>query len=195
MSLIERRQKTENVTTVSGFTEIYDQYAPRFIGLCYRYCGNYEDAEDIMHDGFLNIMRNFKKFQHRGDGSLEAWMKKIMVNTALKFIQRSSKYDKLLVFDISEGERNLPDEPVTSSYPEVSKEFLLKLITELPLGYRMVFNFHVMENYSHKEIANLLHCSENTSKSQLSKARAWLQKRILESKKHNENERKTISYR
>ena len=148
-----------------------------------------------MHDGFLNIIRNLDKFQYRGEGSLEAWMKKIMVNTALKFIQRSSKYNKLLVFDISEGERNLPDEPETSSYPEVSREYLLKLITELPLGYRMVFNFYVMENYSHKEIADLLHCTENTSRSQLSKARNWLQKRILESGKHNEYEQKTASYR
>ena len=195
MRLIERRRKTENLSTVSGFKEIYDQYAPKFIGLCYRYCGNNEDAEDIMHDGFLNIIRNLDKFQYRGEGSLEAWMKKIMVNTALKFIQRSSKYNKLLVFDISEGERNLPDEPETSSYPEVSREYLLKLITELPLGYRMVFNFYVMENYSHKEIADLLHCTENTSRSQLSKARNWLQKRILESGKHNEYEQKTASYR
>ena len=195
MRLIERRRKTENLSTVSGFKEIYDQYAPKFIGLCYRYCGNTEDAEDVMHDGFLNIIRNLDKFQYRGEGSLEAWMKKIMVNTVLKFIQRSSKYNKLLVFDISEGERNLPDEPETNSYPEVSREYLLKLITELPLGYRMVFNFYVMENYSHKEIAGLLHCTENTSRSQLSKARNWLQKRILESGKHNEYEQKTASYR
>ena len=195
MRLIQRRHTTENLSSVSGFTEIYDLYAPKFFGLCYRYCGNYDDAEDIMHDGFLNIIRNRDKFQSRGEGSLEAWMKKIMVNTALKFIRESLKYKKLLVYETSEGEKNIPDEPEASSYPEVSKEYMLKLITELPLGYRMVFNFYVMEKYSHKEIANLLQCSENTSKSQLAKARAWLQKRILELEKHNEYGQKTASVR
>ena len=195
MSLIKRRNKGLEVTLDSGFTGIYDQYAPRFLGVCYRYCGNLEDAEDVMHDAFMSIIANRNKFQPRGEGSFEAWMKKIMVNTALKFIRQSSKHRKLLVFDTIENERDIPDEEEPGGYPEVSKEFLLDLITQLPVGYRMVFNFYVMENYSHKEIANLLQCSENTSKSQLSKARAWLQKRIVESEKTKVYEQRTASIR
>ncbi len=83
-------------------------------------------------------------------------------------------------------ELNIPDDEDDQSYPEMSQERLLQLITELPLGYRTVFNFYVLENYSHKEIAEMLHCSENTSKTQLRKARAWLQKRIKDFEKAEE---------
>ncbi|MEI6900895.1 MAG: RNA polymerase sigma factor, partial [Bacteroidota bacterium] len=96
MSLLKRRHKGFNPTTESGFTEIYDHFSPRFLGLCYRYCGNLEDAEDVMHDAFMSIIRNYDKFQDRGEGSLEAWMKKIMVNTSLKFLRQSPKYNKIL---------------------------------------------------------------------------------------------------
>ena len=122
-------------------------------------------------------------------------MKKIMVNTSLKFLRQSAKTGKLLTFDPGE---NLPDgvsEEDDNAYPEVSKEFLLQLITELPLGYRTVFNFYVMENYSHKQIAEMLDCTENTSKSQLSKARAWLKKRIIEQENQNSYGKKAASIR
>ncbi|MEI6898619.1 MAG: sigma-70 region 4 domain-containing protein, partial [Bacteroidota bacterium] len=90
---------------------------------------------------------------------------------------------------------DLVEEDESQAYPEVSSDFLLQLITELPLGYRTVFNFYVMENYSHKQIAEMLDCSENTSKSQLSKARAWLKKRILEQENHKSYGKKAASFR
>lgn len=186
MKLTRGKDKAEDLLSVTGIETIYNRYASRFLGLCYRYCGNREDAEDIMHDGFLNIIRNVHQFQSRGEGSVEAWMKKIMVTTSLKYLRDHEKYKKHLSFEPVNEELNIPDDEDDQSYPEMSQERLLQLITELPLGYRTVFNFYVLENYSHKEIAEMLHCSENTSKTQLRKARAWLQKRIKDFEKAEE---------
>jgi len=184
----------EDLFSIAGIEAIYNRYSARFLGLCYRYCGNREDAEDIMHDGFLNIIRNAKQFTSRGDGSLEAWMKRIMVTTSLKYLRDHKKYKNYMVFE-DEDVSDVPVDDDDQSYPEVSQECLLKLITELPLGYRTVFNFYVFENYSHKEIAELLDCSENTSKTQLMKARKWLQKRINDFDKTEEYGHKQTSCR
>lgn len=179
MKFTPGQDRKEDLFSISGIEAIYNRYASRFLGLCYRYCGNREDSEDIMHDGFLNIIRNVHQFESRGEGSLEAWMKRIMVTTSLKYLRNSKKYKNYLVFDpLSENLNIQEDEEDDQSSLEVSQEQLMKLITELPLGYRTVFNFYVFENYSHKEIAELLNCSENTSKTQLMRARAWLKKSI-----------------
>ncbi len=94
MKLTRGKDKAEDLLSVTGIETIYNRYASRFLGLCYRYCGNREDAEDIMHDGFLNIIRNVHQFQSRGEGSVEAWMKKIMVTTSLKYLRDHEKYQK-----------------------------------------------------------------------------------------------------
>ena len=189
------KKRTDHLISIEEVQDLYDRYAPKFLGLCYRYCGNREDAEDIMHDGFLSIIRNLGRFQDRGEGSLEAWMKKIMVNTALKYLRSEAKYRKMLVFGENSGEADPGDVNENDSYPAVSKEDLLQMITKLPLGYRTVFNFFVMENYSHKEIGKMLNISENTSKTQLAKARSWLQKRIKELVKDKEYEQYAASVR
>jgi RNA polymerase sigma-70 factor, ECF subfamily len=189
------KKKEIDLDSFAGIETLYDSYAPRFLGLCYRYCGNREDAEDIMHDGFLQIIRSIHRFRSRGEGSMEAWMKRIMVTTSLKYLRDHAKYRKSLVFDQIDDQVNLPEENDDYPYPEISQEQLLSLITELPLGYRTVFNFYVMENYSHREIAEMLGCSESTSKTQLLKARAWLQRRIKEYQKHEEYGQKTSSSR
>lgn len=126
---------------------------------------------------------------------MEAWMKRIMVTTSLKYLRDHAKYRKNRVFDAMNDPGNIPDETDEYPYPELSKEQLLQLIMELPLGYRTVFNFYVMDNYSHKEIAEMLHCSESTSKTQLLKARTWLQRRIKEQLKKYEYGQKTSSSR
>ena len=186
MKFTTGKRREPDLSSIAAVETLYDRYAPRFLGLCFRYCGNREDAEDIMHDGFLNIIHNIHRFRPRGEGSLEAWMKRIMVTTSLKYLRDHAKYRKSLVFDPADDQINIPEVPDDHPYPEISQEKLLQLITELPLGYRTVFNFYVMENYSHKEIAEMLQVSESTSKTQLLKARAWLQRRINECMKHEE---------
>ena len=153
------------------------------LSLCLRYCGNVADAEDVLHDGFIKIIRNIDTFTDRGAGSFEGWMKRIMVNTALNYIRDNSKSRKL--FEPEPAFERLVIVEEEDGYFEslaerIDPKVVMDLILELPHGYRTVFNLYVFESYSHKEIASALNCSENTSKSQLSKARHWLRTRVSE---------------
>jgi RNA polymerase sigma-70 factor (ECF subfamily) len=161
---------------------LYDRYAPVLLGLCCRYCANREDAEDVLHEGFIKIIRHLSSFEERKEGSLLAWMKKIMVNTALNQIRDRNRKAFMEEPAHIAGEQ---DEPADADLfgpiiTELGKERLLQMITSLPAGYRAVFNLYVFEEFSHKEIAQALHFTESTSKSQLSKARALLRHKIEE---------------
>lgn len=166
----------------SGAIEaLYDRYAPLLLSVCFRYCGNRDDAEDILHDGFIKIIQKIETFKIRSDGSLEAWMRRIVVNTSLNFLRSRQKEKNFVDIDpildkIDQHEEEEPDPE--SIYLQVEREKIMELICELPAGYRTVFNLYVFEQYGHREIADLLKCSENTSKSQLSKARALLRKKM-----------------
>lgn len=170
---------------------LYDHYAPALLSVGLRYCGNLADAEDILHDSFLKIISNLGNFRQRKNGSLAAWMKRIMVNTALNFLRdrkKTNHFSDLETIEAVIGEE-VPDSYDTDDqYRNLTQDQIMKIICELPLGYRTVFNLYVMEEFSHKEIARMLQCSENTSKSQLSKARAMLRKKIRNmsaTEKHN----------
>jgi len=170
---------------------LYDHYAPALLSVGLRYCGNLADAEDILHDSFLKIISNLGNFRQRKNGSLAAWMKRIMVNTALNFLRdrkKTNHFSDLETIEAVIGEE-VPDSYETDDqYRNLTQDQIMKIICELPLGYRTVFNLYVMEGFSHKEISGMLQCSENTSKSQLSKARAMLRKKIRNmsaTEKHN----------
>jgi RNA polymerase sigma-70 factor, ECF subfamily len=160
---------------------LYEKHAPALLSLCLRYCGNIEDAEDVLHDGFIKIIRHLHTFKQKENGSFLGWMKRIMVNTSLNYLRDRSKENRFLSIDpIIERIVNEEDDGADSLInPErFSQEMVMKMICELPAGYRTVFNMYVFEDYSHKEIAEALNCSENTSKSQLSKARAILRTKL-----------------
>ena len=160
---------------------LYDTHAPALLSVCFRYCGNRDDAEDILHDGFIKILQKIQTFKIRTDGSLEAWMRRIMVNTALNFLRSRLKEKNFVDIDPILDKLDLHDEEEPDPeeiYLLVDRDKVMALICELPSGYRTVFNLYVFEQYGHKEIAGLLGCSENTSKSQLSKARAQLRKKL-----------------
>lgn len=162
---------------------LYTTYAPSLLDVCLRYCGNLQDAEDVLHDGFIKILKNLHTFKTRSSGSFEGWMRKIMVNTALNFLRDHSRERRFAEIDpIQERISDDPDEPdsLEDLQDHIGTEAIMKMICELPAGYRTVFNLYVFEEYSHKEIATLLKFSENTSKSQLSKARTFLRKKIFE---------------
>ncbi|GAB4304919.1 MAG: RNA polymerase sigma factor [Marinilabiliales bacterium] len=143
-------------------------------GVCLRYARNYHDAEDLLHDGFIRVMEKLKDF--RSEGSFEGWMRKVMVTTAINFYKKhiASHYD----VEISE----IPKEELMSenTFSYLSTKELLEHIQKLPDGYRIVFNLYVIEGYKHHEIADMLDISENTSKSQLLKARRSLMKSLQE---------------
>ena len=163
--------------------KLYEKHAPALLSLCMRYCGNIQDAEDVLHEGFIKIIRNVGGFRDGGKGSFEGWMRRIMVNTALNYIRDHAKERKFLDIDPIE-DRLVPDDDsegedfITGMAGHVSPQVVMDLICELPYGYRSVFNMYVFESYSHKEIAQALNFSENTSKSQLSKARSMLRKKL-----------------
>jgi RNA polymerase sigma-70 factor (ECF subfamily) len=160
---------------------LYEKYAPRFLSICIRYCGNIEDAEDVLHDGFIKILKNLSKYKEINGGSFEGWMKRIIINTVLNYIRDHAKEKRFLdLAPLSEQISSHEDEE--NFFEELAGKIdtneVMKMIFELPLGYRTVFNLYVFELYSHREIAGLLECSENTSKSQLSKARRMLRKKL-----------------
>ncbi len=160
---------------------LYEKHAPSLLSLCLRYCGNIEDAEDVLHNGFIKIIKHLHTFRPREIGSLNGWMKRIMVNTSLNYLRDRSKENKFVDLDPIVEKMIIPEEDEKDSLinPErFSQEMIMKMICELPDGYRTVFNMYVFEDYSHREIAEILNFSENTSKSQLSKARALLKKKL-----------------
>lgn len=153
--------------------ELYDKYTSKMYALCLRYVKEEAEAEDVMITAFVKVFEKIDQF--KGQGSFEGWIRRIMVNESLGYIRKNK--GMYLEVDIEKADRE-PDYGSLNSHLEA--EDLLKLVTELPVGYRTVFNLYAIEGYSHKEIAEELSISENTSKSQLSRARTLLQKRLLE---------------
>jgi RNA polymerase sigma-70 factor, ECF subfamily len=194
--IFDRRRDSAVSREIESVSVLYDCYAPRLLSLCLRYTGNRADAEDVLHDGFMKIIKNYETFSSRHHHSLEAWMKRIMLNTALNYIRDHKKEKFFLSFE-TDPLLQVAEEEHEESYAgmNLTKEELINMVCELPDGYRTVFNLYVMEDYSHKEISELLGCSENTSKSQLSKARAALRKRLAQHKEHELYKQQTGSGR
>lgn len=158
----------------------YQQLAPRMYGVCLRYASDSDDANDIMQEGFIRVFRHIKDF--RGDGSLEGWVRRTMVNTAINFYRKRIK--RGINTELKQIKGKADDKVL--SIENLAAQDIIKLINKLPDGYRTVFNLNIIEGYTHKEIGEMLNISENTSKSQLSRARASLQK-MLQSIKKKEN--------
>lgn len=153
--------------------QLFDQYSSKMYALCYRYVRHAMEAEDILVTAFTKVFDRIEQF--KGEGSFEGWIRRIMVNEALTFLRKSRTM--YLETDLEVADRE-PDYDRLSDHLEA--EDLMKMIQELPAGYRLVFNMYAIDGYSHKEIAEQLGISENTSKSQLSRARVYLQKVLAE---------------
>jgi RNA polymerase sigma factor (sigma-70 family) len=164
---------------------LYQRYASRMYGVCLRYTRDPMEAEDIVVVAFTRAFSRIDQF--RGDGSFEGWLRRITVNEALGVLRKNRTMG-------IETDLDSADREVDYSYlnDHLEAEDLIHIIEQLPPGYRVVFNMYAIDGYSHKEIADALGISENTSKSQLSRARALLQKLLAES--GWDREKKTISY-
>ncbi|MEP2771053.1 MAG: sigma-70 family RNA polymerase sigma factor [Fulvivirga sp.] len=152
---------------------LYDKYASKMLGVCHRYIKDTDQAEDVMITGFVKVFEKIDQF--KSEGSFEGWIRRIMVNQSLSFIRKNK--GMYLEVDIEVADRE-PD--YKSLNDNLEAQDLLTLINNLPTGYQTVFNLYAIEGYSHKEIAEKLQISENTSKSQLSRARTLLQKQLIE---------------
>ena len=131
-------------------------------------------AEDVLQDGFITLFTRLQDF--KGEGSFEGWARKIFVNTALMSLR---KKDALKMSEELEAVRGMKDD-LPSQNQNIGYKELMKLVMELPPGFRTVFNMYAIEGYSHKEISDMLGISETTSRTQLSRARVWLQNKIKE---------------
>lgn len=153
---------------------LYRRYAPRLYAVCLQYSGNTEEARDVLQEGFIKIFENLSRFSH--EGSFEGWMRRIIVNTALE--KYRSRYYLSRVDDIDEVSEPEAD-PENNDFAGLEAYDLLNMIMELPPKYRMVFNLYAIEGYSHKEIGEMVGITEGTSKSNLSRAREILQKKVM----------------
>ncbi len=154
---------------------LYNYLVPKMFGVCLRYSQNREEAEDILQEGFIKVFEYMH--QYRYSGPFEAWVRKIMVNTALQ--KYRSKRHMHAVATLSDAVTEMPgnDEIIA----RIGTKELLRIIQQLPPAYRTIFNLYVFEGMKHREIAELLGISEGTSKSNLSDARAILQKAVQKS--------------
>ena len=154
--------------------QLYEHFADIMLGICYRYTKSMADAEDVLQEGFIKVYLNLHQF--KSEGELGGWIRRIMVNTAINYLKKSSRYQT----DLSFTDDSL--HPVSNDDPEVvlSAKELAELIRQLPPGYQAIFNLHAVEGYSHVEIGKLLGINEGTSRSQYARARAllinWLKK-------------------
>jgi len=153
---------------------LYDRLAPRMFPICIRYIGDRDLAADVLQDGFITLFEKLNTY--KGEGSFEGWARRIFVTTALMNLR---KKDALKMSDELDTARGMKAETV-SQIQNISYKELMKLIMSLPPGFRTVFNMYSIEGYSHKEIAETLGISETTSRTQLSRARIWLQNKIDE---------------
>lgn len=163
---------------------LYDLYAPKLYSICLRYISNSDDAKDVLQETMIKVFANLSKTTIQEERVLIAWLKKITVNTALNFI-RDHKKDFLnepdeSLINISSDEDSPAEGYFDNLLEYVPIHSLLKMIQDLPLGYRTVFNMYVLENFNHQEISEELNISVNTSKTQLFKARKMLTFKINE---------------
>ena len=155
--------------------EFYALYADYLAGVCSRYIVNEEDQKDVFQESFIKIFSNIGQFTYRGEGSLKAWAARIVVNESLKFL-RSGHQHELIPLDTDIADNEEDDPPIDDIPPDA----IMEMLGRLPTGYRTVFNLFVFEDRSHKEIADLLGIKENSSASQLHRAKNMLARMIKE---------------
>ena len=164
--------------------QLYNQYAEVMLAVCYRYTKSLMDAEDVMQEGFIKVFKNIGQFKFEGE--LGAWIRRIMVNTALNYLKQNRHYQSDLSF-LDNGMHPISDE---NPDVKVMAKDLAELIRQLPTGYQTIFNLYAVEGFSHVEIGKMLGINEGTSRSQYARARGllitWLEKQT--------EERKTATY-
>ena len=155
----------------SAQEKLYALYSRRMMAICLRYTKSRFEAEDIFHEAFVKVFKNIEKWQ---GGSFEGWMRRIFVNTAINHYHQNKKYFDHVDASYADYVVGTHDNIIST----LATQELLQLVNQLPDGYKLIFNLHVVEGYSHVEIGELLNIAEGSSKSQLSKAKAYLKKLI-----------------
>lgn len=170
LQLIEECKKNSQ----AAFEKLYNLYAPKMKGIAYRYVGDAAKAEDVVHDSFVKIYEKIATLQN--NAAFEGWLRKIVVNESLDALKRDKKLNEIHEESFKTGAFNETNEK--SAYGNISAKELMDALNSLPVGYKTVFNLYVIDGFSHKEIASRFNISEGTSKSQLSKAKDQLKKKL-----------------
>ena len=159
---------------------LYKMFSARMFGLCLQYSNNYDDAKDILQEGFIKVFQKLKQFDKRG--SFEGWIRRIMINTALERYRSQTR-----LYPLTEQDVRREDLIYEEVFETLTARDLVKLMQELPPRYRMVFNLYAIEGYTHKEVGDMMGISVGTSKSNLSRARQILQEKVKRYYNSNEN--------
>ena len=154
--------------------ELYNRFAPKMYAVCLRYANNADDAQDLLQEGFIKVYKNLHRF--RAEGSFEGWIRRVFVNSSIEHFRKKA----IQLSSVSDKEENTIENSDISALDTMAEKDIIRLIQELSPGYRTVFNLYVVEGYSHKEIGEKLGISEGTSKSQLARAKAILQKKVTQ---------------
>ena len=150
---------------------LYKKFSSKMYGVCLRYSGNVDDANDLLQEGFIKVFKNLLKF--RGEGSFEGWIRRIFVNTSIEHFRK-----KVKLYNVTEVQENTIEDTDLNILDTLAEKDIIILVNELAPGYKTIFNLHVIEGYSHKEIADMLGITEGTSKSQLARAKGVLKKSL-----------------
>ncbi len=153
---------------------LYDLYARKMMGVCLRYASDADGAQDLLQEGFIKVYTSLASYS--GVGSFEGWMRRVFVNTALEHLRKNDVLRQSM--DIEESRLDVT--PDYTALEQMEAKELVELIAQLPTGFRTVFNMYAIEGYSHKEIAEALGINESTSRSQFTRAKQLLQKRLKE---------------
>ena len=166
--------------------QLYERYAGKLMAICMRYMGNREEAEDLLHDGYIKLYDSFDKFEWQGEGTLPAWMARVMANLALQRLRKNDVMSQSVELENTAELRDDVDRPDEGPDIEIiPNKVLMQFIEELPPGYRAVFNMHVFEGKNHIEIGKELGINNKSSASQLVRARAILKERVNEWRRNN----------
>jgi RNA polymerase sigma factor (sigma-70 family) len=152
---------------------LYNRFSPRMLGVCYRFAKNREDAEDMLQEGFVKIFTQMH--QYRGDGSLEGWIRRIVVHTCINILKKNKKFTDSVDLIHANG-MHIKEDMIPSI---LQAKQVVECIRLLPLGYKTVLNLYAIEGFSHKEIAHLLDIEESTSRSQYTRAKAMLEEILI----------------
>lgn len=155
-------------------SKLYEHFAPIMMAVCYRYTKTKFEAEDVLQEGFVKVFKNLGQFN--GEGELGAWIRRIMVNTALNYLRTNKKYQQETDVDLIPERSSTEESPLAA----LQAKQLANIIQRLPVGYQTIFNLYAIEGYSHVEIGDMLNISEGTSRSQYLRARNMLKKWIEE---------------